>query len=193
MSVPANRIESERSYTYDDWLNLDDGVHAEIIDGNLIMMAEPSQRHQEILVELSTQLRTFLRGKQCRVLPAPFGVRLFKKKHTILEPDILVVCDRSKLNGKICDGAPDLVIEIVSPSNFRHDTFVKFNLYLQAGVKEYWIVYPEEAAVMVYKLKEAAYEAAAYNYPEQETIPVGILPGLEIDLKLVFEQEQAEP
>ena len=141
-------------------------------------------------MEIGTQLHTFLRGKPCRVFSAPFGVWLFKNKHTIVEPDLLVVCDRSKLNGKICDDAPDMVVEILSPSNERHDTFVKFNLYFQAGVKEYWIVSPDENAIMVYTLKEEVYAAKTYIYPEAETFQVGILPGLEIDLRLIFETGQ---
>jgi len=183
------------SYTYEDWLNFDDGVHAEIIDGQIVMMAPPSQRHEEIQVELTRQFANFLLGKPCKVFGSRFGVKLklSRTKHTVVQPDIMVVCNRSKLTGQICDGAPDLVIEILSPSNIRHDTFVKFNLYLQAGVKEYWIVYPDEDAVMVYTLNGTKYESTAYDYPNYVTIPVGILPGLEIDLNLVFEQESAEP
>ena len=112
--------------------------------------------------------------------------------YTIVVPDLLVVCDRSKLNGKICDGAPDLIVEIVSPSSERHDGFRKFNLYLQAGVKEYWIVYPADNAIMVCTLKENEYVAKTYTYPEFDSAPMNILPGLEIDLRLVFEPEHGE-
>ncbi|MCL2351970.1 MAG: Uma2 family endonuclease [Firmicutes bacterium] len=195
MPILAEQLEREKYYTYEDWLNFDDGVHAEIVDGRIYMMAEPSQRHQEILMELGTQFHTFLRGKPCRVFPAPFGVKLFKNRHTILEPDLSVVCDRSKLNGKICDGAPDLVVEILSPSTSGYDKIIKLNQYLQAGVKEYWIIGPEDSTVTVCTLENGKYVVGGYIYPNEtgETVvPVKVLPGLEIDLRQVFEPEQGE-
>ncbi|MCL2352336.1 MAG: Uma2 family endonuclease [Firmicutes bacterium] len=190
MSIPRERLDQERYYTYEDWLNFDDGVRAEIIDGRVVMMAEPSQRHEEISIELTRQFANFLLGKRCRVFGSRFGVKLFKNRHTIVVPDLLVVCDRSKLNGKICDGAPDLVVEILSPSSSGYDKVVKFNQYLQAGVREYWIVNPDDDTVTVYTLEDGKYVAGMYT--GDTAVQVSVLPGLEIDLKLLFEPEQGE-
>jgi len=177
-------LRQEKYYTYEDWLNLDDGHRYELLDGELYMMAEPSRRHQEIQMEMSRQIANYLVGKPCRVYPAPFGVRLFKGRHTAFEPDITVVCDRSKLTDQGCEGAPDLVVEILSPSTARFDKFTKFNEYLRAGVREYWIVDPDTKTVNVFGLKEGEYMAKAYG--EADTIQVHVLDGCVIDLPLVF-------
>lgn len=136
MALPAEEV----GYTFADLLSWDEKERIEIIDGEAFMMATPSRIHQAISMELSRQLANFLEGKQCRVYPAPFGVRLFEQDKdspedvdTLVEPDISVVCDRSKLDKYGCKGAPDLIIEILSPSTQRHDQLVKLNLYQRAG------------------------------------------------------------
>jgi Uma2 family endonuclease len=171
-------------YCYEDWLALDDDVRAELVDGEVYLMAPPAQRHQEILMELSRQLANFLHGKPCKVFPAPFGVRLAKTEDTVFEPDIVVVCDKTKLNGKICDGVPDLVVEIISPSSSRYDRLFKFNRYLRAGVREYWIVDDITETLQVNSLENGKYTAAMYG--KGDTVPVGVLPGCDIDLSEVF-------
>jgi Uma2 family endonuclease len=131
-------------------------------------------------------LRSFLVDKPCKVYAAPFSVRLFPEEDgsddTVVEPDITVVCDPAKLDDRGCKGAPDLAIEIVSPSTARYDRIVKFNKYREAGVREYWIADPEERAVFAYVLKNGEYTAAVY----EETAPVTVLPGFEIDLASIF-------
>jgi Uma2 family endonuclease len=169
-------------YCYEDWLELDDGVRAELVDGEIYQMASPGQRHQEILGEIFRQLATFLKGKPCKVFPAPFGVRL--DQDAVFEPDIVVVCDKNKLNGKICDGVPDLVVEIISPSSAHYDRLFKFNRYLNAGVREYWIVDPDTGSVQINTLENGKYTAAMYG--SDDTAPVGALPGCEITLNDVF-------
>ena len=146
MSLP---LEKGR-YNFADSLTWSDSERIELIDGEAYMMATPSAVHQEILMELARQLANFLEGKSCKVYPAPFGVRLFEGENhkpedvdTVVEPDISVVCDKNKIDQRGCKGAPDFVIEIISPSTRRHDRFVKLNLYQRAGVREYWIVDPE--------------------------------------------------
>jgi Uma2 family endonuclease len=176
-------------YRYEDWLELDDDVRAELVDGEMYLMAPPVQRHQEILMELSRQLANFLKGplvqgKPSRVFPAPFGVRLSKTDDTVYEPDIVLVCDKTKLNGKICDGVPDLLVEITSPSSSRYDRLFKFNRYLRAGVREYWIVDDISETVQVNSLEDGKYTTAMYGSGDK--IPVGALPGCEIDLSEVF-------
>ena len=125
------------------------------------MMAPPTRIHQEILMELSRQLANFLEGKKCKVYPAPFAVRLFEKSgdtpedvDTMVEPDISVVCDHGKLDSHGCKGAPDLVVEVLSPSTQRHDRLVKLDLYQRAGVREYWIISPEERTAQVFLLQK---------------------------------------
>ncbi|MDR3338116.1 MAG: Uma2 family endonuclease [Treponema sp.] len=184
--MPA--VAEEKSYyTYADVLEWDESVRAEIIDGELYMMAPASIGHQEISGELYGQLWSFLKGKPCKVFAAP-GVRLFPRKdqsdNTMVIPDIAVVCDRSKLEKQSCNGAPDLVIEILSPSNARHDTFLKFHKYLEAGVREYWIVDPEEKIVQVHILDNGRYVTNMYN--DKGQVPVSVLPGCVIDLPAVF-------
>jgi Uma2 family endonuclease len=175
-------------YTYADYLEWDEGERYEIIDGEANMMAPPFRVHQEISGNFYYALRTYLKDKPCKVYAAPFAVRLFpagdKSDDTVVEPDITVVCDPSKLDDRGCNGAPDLVIEIVSPSTGRYDRIVKFNKYRKAGVREYWIVDPEQKDVFVYVLKNGEY--TAINYADTDTVPVTVLPGCEINLKTVL-------
>ncbi|MDR1428871.1 MAG: Uma2 family endonuclease [Spirochaetaceae bacterium] len=173
-------------YTYRDYLVWKTDERYEIIDGEAYMMAAPSRMHQEISMALSAMLYTYLEGKPCRVYAAPFSVRLFPAEDnsddTVVEPDITVVCDASRLDDRGCKGAPDFIIEISSPSTARHDHIVKFNKYREAGVREYWIVNPEEKVVSAYRLKNGEYTAVNYD----DTAPVQVLPGCAIDLKSVF-------
>jgi Uma2 family endonuclease len=180
--------EEKPYYTYADILEWDEDVRAEIIDGELYMMSPPVRFHQGILMELILQFGNFLRGKPCKVYPAPFGVRLFpqddQSDDTYVEPDIVVVCDSSKLDDRGCNGAPDLVIEILSPTTARYDRVVKFQKYLEAGVREYWMVAPEEKTVQVYILSNDQYVTKTYD--ETSDVPVTVLPGCIIALPLVF-------
>jgi Uma2 family endonuclease len=173
-------------FTYTDYLEWDKDERYEIIDGEVYMLAAPSRIHQEISGNLYYALRSFLEGKPCKVYAAPFSVRLFPledgRDDTVVEPDITVVCDPAKLDDRGCKGPPDLVIEIVSPSTARYDRIVKFNKYREAGVREYWIADPEEGAIFAYVLKNGEYTAAVY----EDTAPVAVLPGCEIDLGAVF-------
>ncbi|MDR0587211.1 MAG: Uma2 family endonuclease [Treponema sp.] len=196
--------KSRKKYTYADVLEWDESVRAEIINGELFMMAPPLTQHQLILSELFFIIKRFLQGKPCKVIPAPFGVRLFPRDDlsddTMVEPDITVICDPDKIDDRGCNGAPDMVIEILSPSNKRHDQLRKFNLYLDAGVKEYWVVDPEQESIQVHVLREDRYTTAVYALPRKDeelppalakvevasVAPVSVLPGLKIDLRDVF-------
>ncbi|MDR0670400.1 MAG: Uma2 family endonuclease [Treponema sp.] len=175
-------------YTYADYLEWDENERHEIIDGEARMMATPPRIHQKISMTLSAMLYNYLNGKPCEVYPAPFSVRLFPAKDgsddTVVEPDITVVCDLSKLDDRGCNGAPDFIIEIISSSTARYDRIVKFNKYREAGVREYWIVDPEEKIVSAYLLKNGHY--VAVNYDDTAAVPVTVLPGCAIDLKTVF-------
>ncbi|GHV91508.1 hypothetical protein AGMMS50268_20110 [Spirochaetia bacterium] len=184
--------DDSQYYTYADLLEWDDTIRAEIIDGELYMMATPSTEHQRISREIFTPISVFLKGKPCEVFPAPFGVRLFPKAdlsdNTLVEPDIVVVCDPSKLDDRGCNGAPDLVVEILSPSNRFRDKLIKFNKYREAGVREYWVVDPVEQFVDVHILDAGRYIITMYG-PEDE-VPISVLPGCLINLRDVFSADR---
>lgn len=142
--------------------------------------------------ELFRQLANFLEGKQCRVYPAPFGVRLFEQNgerpedvDTMVEPDISVVCDRGKIDKYGCKGAPDLIIEVLSPSTRRHDRLVKLNLYQRARVQEYWMVDPDNQSVQVFTLDRGALKICE-DYGPGDVARVNVLEGCFIDLEKVF-------
>ena len=153
MALPAE----EMRYTFADYLTWDEDDHIELIYGYPYMMSSPSTEHQLVSGELFAQLHTYLADKKCRVIAAPYAVRLFEEAsdrpedvNTVVEPDLVVICDPSKMDRRGCKGAPDLVIEILSPSSRRHDRIVKLDLYQRAGVREYWIVSPNEKTVEQY-------------------------------------------
>ena len=175
-----------RRYTYDDYCSWDDDKRWELIDGMPYAMSAPSQAHQEILSQLNRSIGNFLVGKPCKVLPAPFDVRLNAdtRDDTVVQPDLLVVCDKDKLDGKSCVGAPDLVIEILSPSTSMRDRVLKFRRYLHAGVREYWIVEPDSKAVTVHILANGEYITRAYG--EEDAVPVHVLDGCIIELTEIF-------
>jgi Uma2 family endonuclease len=189
-------------YTYADYLGFDDDFRAEIIDGALFVMDPPATYHQDISMNLSVLLGNFLAGKPGKVYAAPFGVRLFPREDhsdkTVLEPDLVVLCDRTKLDQRGCNGAPDMVIEILSPSTARKDVLLKFYKYLRAGVREYWVIDPDTKTVQVNLLDQDRYDTKTYRGfdPEmmdeadrryaQESIPVTVLPGLVMNLEAIF-------
>ena len=183
-----------KRYTLADALTWDESERIELIDGYPVIMAPPVRRHQEISGELFGQLREYLKGKKCKVYAAPFAVRLFEQNSdypedvdTLVEPDISVVCDASKLDNIGCKGAPDLVIEILSPTTQRHDRVTKFNLYQQAGVREYWIVDPDGKSVQVFVLDGGHYVAKDFG-TAKDTVKVNVLEDCAIDLSQVFSE-----
>jgi len=180
------QLRDERKYTYADYCTWDDGERWELIDGVAHMMAPPSTRHQEISGEIFGQLRDFLRGKPCKVFAAPFGVRLAADDEDgmVVEPDLVVICNESKIDDKGCKGAPDLVVEILSPSSAQRDKWVKFHAYRRAGVREYWIVDPDSKTVTAHLLEGDKYTTMAYGGDDKA--PVVVLPGCEIDLGDAF-------
>ncbi len=191
MALPAEKAR----YTFADVLAWDENERAELIDGEVFLMAPPSSTHQEISMEIARQLANFLEGKRCKVYPAPFGVRLFEKDgeapedvDTMVEPDISVVCDKSKIDQHGCKGAPDLVMEILSPSTRRHDRLVKLNLYQRAGVREYWIVDPENKAVQVFLQDGGGFLRIHEDYGREDVAKVNVLDGCFIELSKVFSE-----
>lgn len=175
-------LAQAKVYTEDDYYNLPENIRAELIEGNVIYnQAAPSRIHQTILMELSGTIRDYLKSKggPCRVYPAPFAVKLKKDRKTIVEPDISVICDPNKLTDRGCTGAPDWIIEIVSPGNSSNDYILKLNLYANSGVREYWIVDPDKTRVFVYFLEKAKFEVETYTFHDK--IKVNIYDDLSID------------
>jgi Uma2 family endonuclease len=180
---------SNERYTYADYEKWDDDKRYELIDGQVYSMSAPSTSHQRISRELLFQFYIYLKGKPCEVFVAPYDVCLFglgAKDSTVVQPDLIVVCDKSKLDSKKCNGAPDLVIEILSPTNRSHDTLIKLNKYLEAGVKEYWIVDPVDRTLSVYILYGEHYIINMYG--DSSTVPVNVLDGCTINLSEVFSE-----
>lgn len=191
MSLPIEKT----GYTFADYLVWEENEHIELLNGELIMMAPPSTRHQLISGELFRQLANFLEGKKCRVFHAPFGVRLFEEKNdkpeniqTVFEPDISVICDLNKLDKYGCKGAPDFIIEILSPSTQKHDRIIKLQQYQRAGVKEYWIVSPEDETVQIFLLDNTQNILFPVElYEKNDIAKVNVLEGCFIELKKVFD------
>lgn len=191
MALPAEKAR----YTFADCLIWDENQRIEIIEGEAFLMAAPSSIHQEISMEISRQLANYLEGKQCRVYPAPFDVRLFETEgdapgdvDTVVEPDISVVCDKSKIDLYGCKGAPDLIIEILSPSSLRTDRLVKFRLYQRAGVQEYWIVDPENKSAQVFLSDGTGTLRPHEDYGREDVAKVNVLDGCFIELNKVFSE-----
>ncbi len=179
--------KENKKYTYADYCTWDEGGRWELIDGVPYAMAPaPGFTHQNISGNIFAALHVFLRGKACRVFHAPFDVRLNAddEDDIVVQPDILVVCEKSKLSEKGCKGAPDLVIEIMSPSTARHNRITKLNKYRDAGVREYWLVDSTDHNVQVMVFETGAVQ----GYTDADTVPVTVLPGCEVNLQDVFSE-----
>lgn len=193
--LPANLAEKlEERYTYGQYYQWDDGERWELIDGvPYSMTPAPVRRHQGILIRVSSRIEEFLRGKPCQVYFAPFDVRLpdFAGQEdndvpTVVQPDLVVVCDEKKLDDRGCCGAPDLVVEILSPSTSRKDVGVKFSLYERHGVREYWIIHPAEESLMVFTIGEDGKYGRPQGYGRGDFATSTVLAGLELNLEEVF-------
>lgn len=191
MALP-DKTQTEK-FSYADYLSWPDEERWEIIDGDVFDMSPaPSPVHQEILVNLVFCFKDYLKDKPCKVYPAPFDVRLADGPHrekdiiNVVQPDISIICKKSKIDDKGCLGAPDLIVEILSPSTSEKDLNIKFNLYEKYKVKEYWIVHPNDKTVLVYKLKRGKKYERPGTYSQQGKIKVGIFSDLEIDCRQIF-------
>ena len=182
----ARKFERGKRYTYADYCTWGDDVRCELIDGVVYDMSPaPGWVHQGLSMNLLGQFFVFLEGKPCKVFHAPFDVRLSSEDdYTVVQPDIVVICDRSKISGTGCIGAPDMVVEILSPSTASKDMLLKFIKYQKAGVREYWIVDPQTKVIRVCILNNGKYDSIDYH--DADKIAANILDGFEIDIKRLF-------
>lgn len=184
-SAPAY-CYTARSYNRQDIDALSEGTHAELINGKLYLLATPTRIHQFLVGELLFAIKSHIRQNKggCHVYTSPFAVRLFEDDSTYVEPDIAVICNKDKLTKQGCNGAPDIVIEVVSPGNANHDYITKLAKYQQAGVREYWIINPESTKTLVMNFENPA-NTGEYDFAE--IITSGVLEGLEICIKELLE------
>ena len=174
-------LQKETLHTIDDIYALPDGERAELIDGQIYYMAPPSTQHQRILNYINTEINMNIRRNKgdCEVFPAPFAVFLDKDDKNYVEPDISVICDKNKITDRGCSGAPDWIIEIVSPGSKQMDYFMKLFKYRSAGVREYWIVDPSKEQVVVYEFEQERMEQHSFG----EEIAVGIYEDFSIKIQ----------
>lgn len=182
--MPA--LQTHQLTTLELYEALPKDVRAEVFDGQIYYMSSPSQEHQTISTELTTILNTYIRNKHgsCRVFHAPFDVKLNDTPLTIVQPDLMIVCDKSKLDGKRCNGAPDFIIEIVSPINPSDDYIRKLYYYKNAGVREYWIVNPRRKTITVNYFEGNILDV---HYLFDSTIKVNIYDDLYINFSEISE------
>ena len=176
MPLPLKKI-----YTVEDIYALPEGQRAELIDWQMYMMAPPNTRHQRLVSELTITIGNYIRSKagHCTIFPAPFAVFLNNDDLNYVEPDLSVICSKEKITEKGCSGAPDWIIEIVSPSTGRIDYGIKLFKYRSAGVREYWIVNPKTRTVNLFDFE---HENMSNQYSFDDTIPVCIYEDLKINI-----------
>ena len=197
MGQPLHKPMS--SFSYADYCRWPDDERWELIDGEAYAMAAPGLAHQTVVGELFVQISLFLRGKPCRPFVAPFDVRLPRRNEpddettTVVQPDITVVCDPAKLDERGCRGAPDWVIEVLSPSTAAKDQIQKLAAYERAGVQEMWLVHPTDHVVIVYTLNaDGAYGKPAIH-ETTGNLPSGLFPELLVDWGLIFQDATVQP
>ena len=179
-------------YSYADYLTWQLDEMVEIIKGRLFKMtAAPSRIHQKVSLKLASSLLQFLHGKTCEVYTAPFDVRLPKTStrneeiYTVVQPDICVICDKDKLDDAGCIGAPDLIVEVLSPGNNQKELQHKYEVYQESGVKEYWVIQPIEQTLLIYTLQNGRY-ASSRLMTSGDVVTSSVLPGFSLDLEDFF-------
>ena len=193
MGNALRKEDVEVTYTYADYKGweLKKGERYELIHGVAYAMSAPSDYHQAIQMEISRQIANYLVGKPCKVRPAPYDVRLFYEEDEsddeVVQPDISVICDKEKRGPEGCRGAPDMVVEILSPSNTAISMEEKFHLYRDAGVREYWLVNPNKKTLRTHFFADG--ETIVRSYCAAGKAEVGIFPGFAVELEPVFAED----
>ena len=192
-----NQLDLNKSYTYADYLTWQFSERVELIMGKIFKMSPaPTSKHQYCISSLNTSFFNFLKGNPCRVFPAPYDVRLPlnpKIDNNVVQPDITVICDHAKIKKEGCVGAPDIVVEVVSKSSVKRDLHEKYSLYEMAGVKEYWLVNPNDKSLLIFELDKNG------KYQPTKPLTMGdvgrskVLTGFAVDLDEVFVNVVEEP
>lgn len=175
-------------FTIEDYFNFPDEQRVELIDGVIYDMATPTIPHQLIAGQIFNTICNYIRSKNGRCIPSmsPISVQLDKDDKTVVQPDVLVVCERDKFQEKVVYGAPDFVVEVLSPSTQKKDMTIKLEKYMSAGVKEYWLVDPKKKIVIVYFFTEEDYDITLYNFDNE--VPVSIFDGeCKVDFKEIYD------
>jgi len=193
-----SQLDLSKTYSYADYLTWQIDEAIELIKGKIMLMSPaPNVKHQGISMNMSHLLSNFFRHKKCRVYAAPFDVRLYDRKksilankeiHTVVQPDLCVICDTDKLDEQGCNGAPDWIIEILSKGNSKREMQIKYQLYAESGVSEYWLVYPYEQAIYQFVLDDNSQYQLKAMYSNGLATP-HLFPDLNIDLSEVFDDE----
>ena len=186
-------LDLTKQYTYADYLTWQFQERLELIKGYIFPMSAPARRHQKMLFDLTLSFGNYLRDNPCKVYFAPFDVRLPRKPTadnqkimTVVQPDLCVICDASKLDDKGCNGAPDLVVEILSPGNTRKEMKQKFDAYQEAGVREYWIFQPDDRNVFQYVLNDEGIYIGLHPLTDEDMLTSRVFPDFTVDLAAVF-------
>lgn len=184
-------LDLNQLYTYADYYKWKFEERVELLKGKIFKMGAPTASHQRISMRMGSAINFYLEGKACEVFSAPFDVLIPRKSKddkdiiTVLQPDLCVVCDASKVEERGCIGAPDIVIEILSPANNKKELKYKHEIYEEAGVKEYWVVDPREKGVQIYLNNNGKLLASGYLY-EEDSIESELLPGFSLNLAHIF-------
>ncbi len=185
--MPKPKLDRSETYTYEDYLTWDGPERWELIDGVPYLMASPVPEHQQVAIQLGAEFAMYLRGKECRAFIAPMDLTFEENKRTnkVVQPDLFVMCGEYASDKRII-GVPVLVIEILSPSTAKHDFLRKLNMYQKAGVKEYWIVDPDEKNINVYLHDGSILRWTETEYKPGEKLSPTIFPDLTIDVATIF-------
>ncbi len=189
-----DQLDFSKRYSYADYFRWKFQERVELIKGFIHKMSAPSPTHQSVSTYFTGTLFNFFRRKTCKVFAAPFDVRLPGPKKqtddelvfTVIQPDLCVICDPDKIDGRGCIGAPDLIIEILSPGNTAREMGVKFDLYQENGVKEYWLVEPADKTILVYVLRDGRY-IGLKPFTEEDEMVSPLFPELRFAVKEAFE------
>jgi len=192
------QLDLNQTYSYADYLTWRLNEAVELIKGKILLMSPaPNVGHQRIERNLLVAIDWHLKGKKCEVFPAPFDVRLYDRKksilnsqdiHTVVQPDLCVICNPELLDTQGCNGAPDWIIEILSKGNSKREMQIKYQLYQEAGVQEYWLIYPEQQAIHQFVLDDNGHYQLRNMYAEDDKAMPTLFPDLAIDLTEVFEE-----
>ena len=192
-----SQLDLNQSYSYADYLTWQFNETVELIKGKIMLMSPaPNVKHQRVSMNFSGSLFNFFKRKKCQVFAAPFDVRLYDRKksilanediHTVVQPDLCIICNPDILDAQGCNGAPDWIIEILSKGNSKREVQVKYELYQESGVQEYWIVYPNDQAINQFVLDEIGRYQLKQMYTDDDMATPHLFPELAIDLTEVFE------